>query len=114
VNTGDFFEHEDVGDGVEAGTAPLFGHEHAAAAESAKFLDGVQGKVVGALPISDVRANLSLHELAHGVADEELVISEGEIHGGDSNTGDVTAFSPGNKLLLIRPKAFEKGRSLPP
>ena len=64
--------------------------------ESAEFLDGVQGKVVGALPISDVRANLGLHELAHGVADEELVISEGEIHGGDSNTGDVTAL-PGRQ-----------------
>jgi hypothetical protein len=61
-----------------------------------------------------VRANLSLHELTHGVADEELVIREGEIHGGDSNTGDVTAFSQGNKLVLISPKAFEMGRSLPP
>ena len=82
VDFGDFFEHEDVGDGVEAGAAPFFGHEHAAAAEGAEFLDGVEGKMVGALPVFDVRANFGVHEFADGVADEELVVGEGEVHGG--------------------------------
>ena len=37
VDAGDFFEHQDVGDGVEAGAAPFFGHHHAAAAECRDF-----------------------------------------------------------------------------
>ena len=32
VDAGDFFDHEDVGDGVEASTAVGFGGEHATAA----------------------------------------------------------------------------------
>ena len=81
MDAGDFFEHEDVGDGIETGAAPFFWHEHAAAAESTEFLDGFEGKVVGALPIFDVRADLGVHEVADGVADEELVVREGEVHG---------------------------------
>lgn len=81
VDASDFFEHEDVGERVETGTAPFFRHEHAAAAESAEFLDGVEGKVVGALPVFDVSADFGLHELADSVADEKLVVGEGEVHG---------------------------------
>ena len=81
VNASDFFEHEDVGDGVETGAAPFFGHKHAAAAESAEFLDGVEGKVVGALPVFHVGADFAFHKLADGVANEELVVGEGEVHG---------------------------------
>ncbi len=79
MDAGNFFEHEDVGDGVEAGAAPVFGHEHAATAECAEFLDDVEGKMVGALPVFDVRADFGVHEFADGVADEELVIGEGEV-----------------------------------
>ena len=82
VDAGDFFEHEDVGDAVEGGAAPLFGHKHAAATEDAEFLDGVERKVVGALPIFDVRADFGVHEVAYSVADEEMVVGEGEVHGG--------------------------------
>ena len=46
VNAGDFLEHQDVGDTVEGGATPLFGHQHAAAAKGAEFLDGVERKVV--------------------------------------------------------------------
>lgn len=81
MNASHFLEHEDVGDGIESGTAPFFGHEHAATSESAKFLDGVEGKVVGALPVFHVRADFGLHELADRIADEELVVGEGEVHG---------------------------------
>ena len=81
VNAGYFFEHQNVGDGVEAGTAPLFGHQHAATAEGAEFFDGVEGEVVGAFPVFDVRAHFGVHELANGVANEELVVGEGEVHG---------------------------------
>jgi hypothetical protein len=82
VGAGDFFEHEDVRDGVETGAAPLFGHEHAAATESAEFLDGVEGEMVGALPFFNVRADFGVHEFPDGVADEELVVGEGEVHRG--------------------------------
>jgi hypothetical protein len=81
VNAGDLFEHEDVGDGVEAGTAPLFGHEHAAAAESAEFPDDLEGKVISALPVFDMRPDFGGHELTDSVANEELVVGEGEVHG---------------------------------
>ena len=64
------------------GAAPLFGHQHAATAQGAEFLDGVKGKVVGALPIFHMRANFGVHEVANGVADEELVVGEGEVHKG--------------------------------
>lgn len=80
VDAGDFFEHEDVGDGVEAGAAPLFGDEHAATAENAEFTDGVEGKVVGALPAFDVRADFGVHEVADGVADQQLIIGKRKIH----------------------------------
>jgi hypothetical protein len=83
VDTGYFFEHEDVGDGVEAGAAVGFRGEHAATAQGAEFLDDVEGKVIGALPVFDVRADFGVHEVANGAADEELVIGEGEVHGGE-------------------------------
>lgn len=82
VDASDFFEHEDVGDAIEGGAAPLFGHKHAATTESAEFLDGVERKVVGALPVFDVKADFGEHEVADSVADEELVVGEGEVHGG--------------------------------
>lgn len=88
VDASDFFEHEYVGDGVEAGAAPLFGHEHAAAAKGAEFLDGVEGKVISALPFFDVGADFGGHEFADSVADEELVVVEGEVHFGDGSTGE--------------------------
>jgi hypothetical protein len=81
VDAGYFFEHEDVRDGVEARAAVGFGGEHAAAAEGAEFLDGVEGEMIGALPVFDVRADFGAHEVANGVADEELVVGEGEVHG---------------------------------
>ena len=81
VDAGNFLEHKDVGDAVEGGAAPLFGHEHAAAAKGPEFLDSVERKVVGALPVFDVRADFGGHEVADGVADEELVVGEGEVHG---------------------------------
>ena len=37
--------------------------------------------MIGALPVFDVRADFGAHEFANGVADEELVIGEGEVHG---------------------------------
>ena len=80
VDAGYFFEHQDVGDRVQAGTAVGFGGEHAAAAQGAEFLDGVEGKMIGALPVFDVRADFGAHEVANGVADEELVIGEREVH----------------------------------
>jgi len=80
VDFGNFFKHEDVGNRVQAGTTPFFGHEHATAAQGAEFLDYVEGKVVGAFPVFDVRANFGGHEFADGVADEELVVGEGEVH----------------------------------
>jgi len=86
VDASDFFEHEGVGDGVEAGAAPLFGGKHAATAESAEFVDDVEGKVVGALPVFDVRTDFGVHEFVDGVADEELVVGEGEVHFGDGST----------------------------
>ena len=86
VNFGDFFEHEDVGDGVESWATPFFGHEHAAATEGAEFLDGVEGEMVGALPVFDVRTDFGVHELADGVADEELVVGKGEVHFRDGST----------------------------
>ena len=81
VDAGYFFEHEDVRDHVEAGAAVGFGGEHTAAAEGTEFFDGLEGKVIGALPVLDVRADFVAHEVANGVADEELVIGEGEVHG---------------------------------
>jgi hypothetical protein len=81
MDAGNFFEHEDVGDGVEAGAAPFFGEKHAAAAECAEFVDGVERKVVGAFPVFDVGADFGVHEVADSVADEEVVIGEGEVHG---------------------------------
>jgi len=87
VNFGDFFEHEDVGEGVEAWAAPLFGEQHAATTESAEFLDGVEGEMVSALPVFDVRADFGVHEVADGIADEEMVVGEGEVHFGDGSTG---------------------------
>ena len=81
VDAGHFFEHEDVGDGVEAGAAVGFGGEHAATAQGAEFFDGVEGEMIGALPVFDVRADFGAHEFANGIADEELVVGEGEVHG---------------------------------
>jgi hypothetical protein len=80
VNAGHFFQHEDVGDGVECGAAPVVGHEHAATTEISESADGVEGKVVGALPVFDVRTDFGGHEVADGVTDEELVVGEGEVH----------------------------------
>ena len=80
VDLGHFFEHEDVGESVESGAAPLFGEEHAAAAEGAELFDGVERKVIRAFPLFDVGANFGLHEFADGVADEEVVVGEGEVH----------------------------------
>ena len=80
MNTSYFFKHENVGDRIEPGSAPLFGDQHAAAAESTQFLDGLERKVVRALPIFDVRANFRLHELPDGVAEEDLVVRKGEVH----------------------------------
>ena len=81
VDAGDFFEHQDVGDRVEARATVGFGGEHAATAQSAELFDGVEREVVGALPVFDVRADFGAHEIANGVADEELVVGEGEVHG---------------------------------
>ena len=81
VDFSDFFKHEDVGDRVESGAPPFFRHQHATATERAEFLDGVQGKVVVALPVFDVRVNFGVHELANGIADEEMVVGKGEVHG---------------------------------
>ena len=81
VNAGYFFEHEDVGDGVQAGAAVGFGSEHAATAEGTEFLDGFEGEVIGALPVFDVRADFGAHEFADGVADEKLVVGKAEVHG---------------------------------
>ncbi len=39
------------------------------------------GKVVGFFPVFDVGTNFGGHEFANGVADEELVIGEREVHG---------------------------------
>ena len=69
VDAGYFFEHEDVGDHVQAGATVGFGGEHAAAAQGAEFLDGFEGEMIGALPVSDVRADFGVHEIADGVAD---------------------------------------------
>jgi len=80
VDAGDFFEHEDIRDGVESAAAPLLGHEHAATTERAEIADCIEGKVVRALPVFDVRANFGRHEVTNGVADEELVVGEGEVH----------------------------------
>ena len=89
VDAGDFFEHENVGEGVQARASPFFGHQHAAAAESAEFLDDVEGEMVGAFPVFDVRTDFRVHEFADGVADEELVVGEGEVHGeGNGSTGE--------------------------
>jgi hypothetical protein len=82
VHFGNFLKHEDVGDSVQAGATPFFGHEHAATAEGAEFLDDVEREMIGALPVFDVRADFGVHEGADGVPNEELVIGEGEIHGG--------------------------------
>jgi hypothetical protein len=82
VDTGDFFEHEDVGDTVESGSAPLFRDEHAATAESSEFLDGGERKVLAAFPVLDVGADFGGHEVADRVTDEELVVGEGEVHSG--------------------------------
>jgi len=87
VDFGDFFEHEDVGEGVESGAAPFFGEQHAAAAEGAELFYGVEGEMVGAFPVFDVGTDFGVHEFADGVADEEVVIGEGEIHLGDGSTG---------------------------
>jgi hypothetical protein len=38
--------------------------------------------MVGALPVFDVRTGFGGHEVADGVADEELMVGEGEVHGG--------------------------------
>jgi hypothetical protein len=80
VDAGYFFEHEDVRDGVEARAAVGFGGEHAATAQGAEFLDGVEGEMIGALPVFDARADFGAHEVANGVADEELVVGEREVH----------------------------------
>ena len=39
--------------------------------------------MIGALPVFDVGADFGVHEVADGVADEELVVGEGEVHGGE-------------------------------
>ena len=80
VDARDFFEHEDVGDGVQTGAAPFFRHEHAATAESAEFTDSIEGKVVGAFPIFDLGTDFGVHELADRVADQKLLIVEGKVH----------------------------------
>jgi len=69
VDSGYFFEHQDVGDGVQAGAAVGFRGEHAAAAQGAEFFDGFEGEMVGALPVYDVGADFGAHEVANGVAD---------------------------------------------
>ena len=37
--------------------------------------------MIGALPVFDMGTDFGVHEIANGVADEELVIGEGEVHG---------------------------------
>ena len=75
------FEHEDVGDRVEPGAAPFFRKQHAAAPERAEFLYRLARKVLGAFPVFDVRVDFGLHEFADGVADQKVMVGEGEIHG---------------------------------
>ena len=91
VDAGHFFQHEDVGDGVQAGSAPGFGHHHAAAAQGREFTDFVGGKFFLAVALSYGRAHFGFHELADSIANQFLVVAERKIHRfgciRDANTG---------------------------
>ena len=76
TNARDFLEHQRVADGVCSGAAPLFGHEHAAAAEFAELAKLLGGKFLFALVFAQDGAHFRLHELADGVADQKLVAAE--------------------------------------
>jgi hypothetical protein len=69
VNARDLFEHQDVGDGVHASAAPLFGREHATAAHFAELLQEVEGKSFFALEFFDERTDFGFHELPYRVTD---------------------------------------------
>src|SRR4029077_20009897 len=80
VDAGDFLDHQDVGDGVHAGATPLFGDEHAAAAEFGEFFDLSGGVAAFAVTLLHRGTNFVLHELANGVANQFLVVVERKIH----------------------------------
>ena len=82
IDARDFFEHQHVGDGVEAGAAPFFGHEHAAAAEFGELFGFQRWRIdLRDLAVAP-RAHFVLHELADGVANQFLVVVERKIHSG--------------------------------
>ena len=68
---------------IRARAAPLFGNQHAAAAEFAQSPQFVGGKFLFAIALADVRAHFGFHELAHGVSDQALIIGERKVHAGD-------------------------------
>src|SRR4030095_9317113 len=53
VDAGDFFEHQHVGNRVQAGAAPLVGREHATAAHFAESFQQVEGEFFFAFEVLD-------------------------------------------------------------
>ena len=81
VDARDFLNHQRVGDRVRRRAAVFFRDEHAAAAEFAEAADFGFGDAPPVV-LAENRTHLRFHELADGVADEELIAGEREIHAG--------------------------------
>ena len=76
VDARDFFQHQRVADRIGSGAAPFVGDQHAAAAEFPEPADFLGGKFLVAFVFAQDRPHFRLHELADGVADQDLVAAK--------------------------------------
>ena len=76
VDARDFFEHQRVADRIGSGAAPFVGDQHAAAAEFPEPADFLGGKFLVAFVFAQDGPHFRLHELADGVADQDLVAAK--------------------------------------
>ena len=80
VHARDLFEHQHVGNSIEARAAPLFRDEHPATADLSQFLDLFSRKAPFAVALPHRRPHLIFHELPDGIASQFLVVVERKIH----------------------------------
>ena len=77
---GDFFDHDGVGDVVEAGSAFGFGEGDAGEAEFGSFGEEGAREVAGFVEFLGERADFGFGEFADGFLEERLFFGEIEIH----------------------------------
>src|SRR5216683_7957920 len=98
-----FLQHQRIRNGIESRPAPLFRHQHPAAAHLAEFLDRFGRKFFRLLPFLHERAHLRLHELADGIANQFLVVAKRKIH---------QSIVRGVRTMLTQPGGMQKARRL--